>query len=83
MNEARAFSLTEWDWSVPVLYMRTNDGRLLLPEAATPVKETPADPPGRGGVNISGISGSSISIGGSVAGGDIVSGGDEPAKTEE
>ncbi len=29
VNEARAFVIDEWDWGVPVLFMRVPDGRLL------------------------------------------------------
>lgn len=31
MNEARASSRDAWDWSAPVLVMRTHDGRLFTP----------------------------------------------------
>lgn len=30
MNEARAYSQDAWDWSVPVLLMRSDDGRLFV-----------------------------------------------------
>lgn len=36
MNEARAASRDAWDWSAPVLVMRTHDGRLFTPPTSQP-----------------------------------------------
>ncbi len=77
MSEARAFSQDAWDWSAPVLVMRTEDGRLLAaPPPAPDVADAPA---GRGGVHLQATDEGQISIGGSVAGGSIIEGGALPS----
>lgn len=73
MSEARALSQDAWDWSAPVLTMRTADGRLLADAPAAP------QPTGQGGVHVTAGDQGKIIIGGSVAGGSIVEGGPPPA----
>lgn len=50
MNEARAYSQDTWDWSVPVLLMRSDDGRLFVePEIlAAPDEALEKTPPAAG-----------------------------------
>ncbi len=53
MNEARAYSQDTWDWSVPVLLMRPDDGRLFVEpdilaapdEALEQLPPAPGEPP--------------------------------------
>ena len=59
------------EWGTPVLFMRAPDGILWTGMDAPAAAESA---PSRGGVNFSGISNSSINIGGSVVGGDLTQG---------
>lgn len=87
VTEMRVGAYTEGEdrlyWGIPVLFMRAPDGRIWQKGAAekeATVSEKEEEGRGeRGGVTISGISNSAISIGGSIAGGDIISVAPPPA----